>query len=360
MRLKPVLLFPLLVAFASCRKGDFPIPEAWLSVPEAAGMRSLILDEQGKVSHQPQPPARALSDGPIYLSGGRLMNGEKALTDAFLAVDSFDYSEARGEVVFSAKRESGFDIGLVSSDGSPINWAPPDPADELDVQWAPRGNKVSYVLRASGGDIVRTLHIPTSATLQVPFENATIHSLAWDPAAERYAAGYSTPDASDRVEVLKYNGAERRMVLPPAVRLDVEVEPFAPGAILLRPRDLRYEEKLPVVLWRASDFGWSDARAALMQNARVAVIVTTRAPSAELWSGVEGTQWLESKRTFIVGADEGGQHAIRINGEQSVPAGRYRKTGNVVAVPPAVVQSFAAGFIAEQLKRTSPTNGSSR
>ncbi|MEA2463464.1 MAG: hypothetical protein QOJ98_1211, partial [Acidobacteriota bacterium] len=151
MPLKHILFFPLLVAFGSCRQAEFSIPQAWLSVPEAARMRSLVLDEQGKVSHQPQPASPPASKGPIYLSGGRLMNGEKALTDGFLAIDSFDYSEARGEVVFSAKREGSFDIGLVSSDGSPINWAPADPADELDVQWAPRGNKVSYILRASGG-----------------------------------------------------------------------------------------------------------------------------------------------------------------------------------------------------------------
>jgi len=360
MRLKPLLFFPLLVVFGGCRTGDFSIPPAWLSVPEAARMRSLVLDEQGKVSHQAQAAPRPPADGPIYLSGGRLMNGEKALTDALLAIDSFDYSEVRGEVVFSAKREGGYDIGLISSDGSPINWAPADPADELDVQWAPRGNKVSYILRAAGGDIVRTLHIPTSAILQVPFENATIHALAWEPPAERYAVVYSTPDASDRVEVLKYSGAERRVVVPPAVRLEVEVEPFAPGAILLRPRDLQYEEKLPVVVWRASDFAWSDARAALMQNARVAVVVTTRAPSADLWSRVDATPWIDGKRTFVVGDDGGRENAIRIGGEPSVPAGRYRRSGNVVTVPPAVVQSFAAGFIAEQLKRTSPTNGSSR
>ncbi|MEA2465475.1 MAG: hypothetical protein QOJ98_3222, partial [Acidobacteriota bacterium] len=118
--------------------------------------------------------------------------------------------------------------------------------------------------------------------------------------------------------------------------------------------------KLPVVVWRASDFAWSDARAALLQKARVAVVVTTRIPSEELWSRVDATPWIEGKRTFVVGADGGRETAIRISGEQSVPAGRYRRTGNVVTVPPAVVQSFAAGFIAEQLKRTSPTNGSSR
>jgi hypothetical protein len=323
-------------------------------------MRSLVLDENGKVSYQAQSSPKAQSDGPIHLSGGRLMNGEKALTAAFLAVDSFDFSEPRGEVVFSARRETGFDIGLVSSDGSPISWVPADPADELSVQWAPRGNKISYVLRASGGDVVRTLHIPTSATLQVPFENATIQALAWDAAAERYAVAYSTPDASERVDVLKYSGAERRTAVAPAVRLDVDVEPFAPGAILLRPRDLRYDEKLPLVVWRATDFAWSDARAALLQNARVAVAVTTGDPSQELWSRVEATPWLDTARTFVVGAEAGRDTAVEIAGEQTVPTGRYRRNRNLVSVSPAVVQSFAAGFIADQLKRTSPTNVSSR
>jgi hypothetical protein len=360
MRLRPMLVFPLLVAAGSCRTSDFAIPHAWLSVPEAPRMRSVVLDENGKVSHRPQPSARALPDGPIHLSGGRLMNGEKALTEAFLSIDSFDYSESRGEVVFSARREGGFDIGLVSSDGSAINWVPSDPADELDVQWAPRGNKISYILRANGGDIIRTLHIPTSASLQVPFENATIHALAWDPAAERYAAAYSTPEASDRVDVLKYSGAERRTVISPTVRLDVEVEPFAPGAILLRPRDLRYGEKVPLVVWSASDFAWSDARAALIQNARVAVVVTTRTPSEALWSRVDATPWMDAKRTFVVGADAGRDGALQISGEQSVPGGRYRRARNLVTVSPAVVQSFAAGFIADQVKRTSPTNVSSR
>jgi hypothetical protein len=360
MRLKLLFLLPLLVALASCRSGGSVIPSTWLKVPEAARMRSLVLDEKGAVSHQPQASPRPLADGPVYVSGGRLMNGDKALTTAFMGVDSFDYSEARGEVVFSAKREAGYDIGLVSSDGSPISWAPADPADELDVQWAPRGNKVSYVLRAPGGDIVRTLHIPTSATLQVQFENATIHELAWDAAAERYAVAYSTPDASDRVEVLKYNGADRRVAVPPAARLDVEVEPFAPGAILLRPRDLHYGEKLPVVLWRASDFGWNDARAALIRSARVAVIVMTRPPDTTLWGRIDATPWIDARRPFVVGADAGRKGAVEIEGEQSIPHGRYRRSGSAVAVSPAVVQSFAAGFIAEQLKRTSPTNGSSR
>ncbi len=376
MRLKQLFFLLIPVVFGGCAQELKPIPQGWLDVPRATRIRSLVLDDGGKVSHQPNAAPRATFDGPIHLSGGRLMNGEKALTNAFLALDSFDYSAARGEVVFSAKREKNFDIGLVSSDGSPINWVPGDPADELDVQWAPRGNKISYVIRASGGDLVRTFHVPTSASLPVAFENATIHTLAWDPAAERYAVAYSTPDASDRVEVLKYSGAERRIVVAPAARLDVSVEPFAPGAILLRPSDLRYAEKLPAVIWRADDFAWSDERAAVMNNARVAVIVTTRAPGDELWRAVADTAWIDAQRLFVVGSDcrpsaasadsPSGTaadlcgRAVSIVAEQSVPAGRYRRVGNVVSVPPAVVQSVAAGFIADQLKRTSSTNGSSR
>lgn len=345
--------------FASCSR-DSAIPSAWLSVPEAPRFRSLALKDNGEVTHRAGPTPRAASDGPIHLAGGRIMNGEKALTEAFLAIDSFDYSEARGEVVFSVKRGTNFDIGLVSSDGSPISWVPNDPADELGVQWAPRGSKISYVIRTAGGDVVRTLHVPTSASLPVEFVNGTIRELAWDPAAERYAVTWSTPDASERVEVMKYSGAERRSAIPPKITLDVEVEPFAPGAIVLRPRDLRYEEKLPVVVWRATDFAWSDARAALMQNARVAVVVTTRAISDELWKNVDTTAWMDAQRTFVAGAEATRPQAISIVADELVPSGRYRRANGTVYVPAAVVQSFAAGFIADQLKRTSPTNGSSR
>jgi hypothetical protein len=48
-----------------------------------------------------------------------------------------------------------------------------------------------------------------------------------------------------------------------------------------------------------------------------------------------------------------------IEPDDSLPAGRYRRAGNVVSVAPAAIQSFAAGFIADHLERTSPTDGSS-
>jgi hypothetical protein len=378
MVVKRVLVFPFLVAFTACVSTRTQVPETWLSVPQAPRMRSLTLDAAGKVAHTPEKPPRRTQDGPIRIAdqftGPKLANGEKILTEPFAAIDSFDYSESRGEVAFSARRGTGFDVGLVSSDGSPISWLPPDPSDELAVQWAPRGNKVSYVLRLGAGDVVRTLHVPTAVSMAVTFDGGAVHALAWDPAAERFAVSYSTPDASDRVEVMKYSGAERKVVVPPAERLNVELEPFG-GALLLRPRDLRYDEKLPLVVWSADDLSWSDARAALLRNARVAVVVATRAPGEELWRAVEATPWLDAKRLCLVGSFwSAGSHPARrraespslqgepivITTDPALPPNLYHRSGRTVTVAPAVVQSFAAGFIADQLKRTSPTNGSSR
>lgn len=316
----------------------------------------MTLDAEGKASTSSLPEVRR--DPAIHVDGGRIMNGEKALTDAFAAIDSFDVSESRGEVVFSAKRDAGFDIGLVSTDGSQVNWIPNEPADELAVQWAPRGNKVSYVVRGKGGDVVRTVHVPTSFQLAVDFPYGSVHALAWDPQAEHFAVAWSSPDASDRVEVMKYGGEQRRMAVAPSEQLDVDMEPLTPNALVLRPRDLAYNERLPLVVWRASDRDWNDARAALIHNARVAVAIATRDPDDDFWRAIDGTAWIDGTRIFVVGVKS--TRGTSIVAGDRLPAGRYSTSGSVVSVPPAVVQSFAAGFIADQLKRNPPTNGSSR
>lgn len=341
------------------------VPSDWVAIPRTTPIRSVTLDNEGNVT--PRTIVNKSSETPIELvedaGGARLVRGDLVLTEPFPAIDSFDFSATRGEVVFSAKRDGGFDVGLVSSDGSPISWIPNDPADEIDVQWAPRGNKVSYTVRANGGDVVRTVHIPTAAELSVPFPHATIHDLSWDPAAERYAVAYSTPDASDRVDVLRYDGRERRTAVAAEKRLDADMESFARDAIILRPRDLAYGEKLPLVVWRADDHSWSDARAALIESARVAVVVTTRAPDEALWEAARSTPWLDPSRLFVVAGEPAASlphGATAIVSDSSVPSGRYRRNGNFVGVAPAVVQSFAARFIAHQLQRTTPANASSQ
>ncbi len=355
--MRTLAVFALL--FAGCASTLQTIPPEWTTVPEAARIGAVALDAAGKVSRPGVPP---LKPGPIRVEGGRLMNGDQAITDAFVAIDSFDESNSRGEVIFSAKRDATFDIGLVASDGSATNWIPADPSDEVQVTWAPRGNKVSYFVRSPLGDLVRTFHVPTSYQFALDFGPAALHALGWDPQAERFAVAYSTVDASDRVEVMRYDGTERRMAIPPAKSLGADVLPFGARTIALRPQDPRYGEKFPVVVWVAERFEWSDARAALMQNGRVAVLVTTRPPDGELWKAIRESPWADQARVFLVGTSGGSLPAgvVQIIGDPSVPAGRYRRSGTVVSVSPAAIQSFAAGFIADQRKRTSATNGSSR
>ncbi|MBV8520085.1 MAG: hypothetical protein JO197_22015 [Acidobacteria bacterium] len=345
------LRFALTMAALPVLAGGAPsttrIPDAWLSVPHAATMPAAEPKTTGAVRIQ-RNPIRP-----------RLMNGDKPLTDPFIDIDSFDVSEARGEVVFSAKRRDNFDIGLVSTDGGKINWVPPEPVDEVGVEWAPRGNKASYVIRAKSGDIVRTVHIPTSAMTANDFPFGRVRTVTWDDAGERYSVIWSTPDASERVESMKYGGEARRIDISPAVRLDVDVQPFAAGAIILRPLDLRYDEKLPLVVWLDDDlYRWNDARGALLRNARVALVIAKNADDA-LWKAVHEVPWIDGGRVYLVGGSA--PNATRsIVGDAKLPAGRYRRETRVVAVPPGVVQSFAAGFIADQLKGNRSTNGSRR
>jgi hypothetical protein len=341
------------------------IPLEWLRVAEAERMRMFAFTPEGRITLSVMGSDLRRDQGAVAIQttmlGSRLVNGDKPLTDYFTVIDSFDVSRSRGEVVFSAKQRDGsLDIGLVSLDGGEIQWVPADTADEIGVKWAPRGNKISYIIRSSGGDVVRTFHVPTSFQFSVPFPQSTIHTLRWDPAAERYAVAISTPDASDRIESLAYSGEERQIVIPPAESLPVEVDVFTRDAVLLRPRDLRYDETLPLVVW-LGDFEWNDARAALMRAARVAVVVSRRRPDDALWSAIAEFPWIDASSPLIVApAGAPMTRGTLITGDPAMESGVYRREGNVVRVAPAVVQSFAAGYIADLLKRTTPTNASSR
>src|ERR1051326_6149363 len=341
----------LLLIAVACATAVPKIPTTWRDIPHAPRMRAVHLVADGK-STTALPPLRTTD---VHVVHNRIMRGDRELTPAFKAIDSFDVSESRGEVVFSAKKDTNFDIGLVSTDGSPISWVPGDPADEVAVQWAPRGNKISYVVRSKGGDFVRTVHIPTSAQVMADFPGAKVETLAYDAKGEKFAVVYSTPDASDRIEVMKYDGAERKFATQPAVTLDVEVASIAPEAIVLRPREMTYNEKVPLVIWLDDEpFAWNDARAELMRMARVAIVITRRL-TGPVWDAAKATPWMGASRAFVVGANA--PNATAIVGDASVKSGDIRDQGAMVAVAPALVPSFPAHFIAARLTRT---NGSSR
>src|SRR3954453_14258221 len=222
----------VLLFLAGCASASIPGPAAWESVPSAASAGDYCAHFDC---------AANLRLASVRTWENQLFNGSKALTPKFAAIDSFDVSFARKEVVFSAKRKNNFDVGLVSMDGSDIHWIPEDPADEVGVQWAPRGNKVSYILRTSTGSIVRTVHIPTATPLSVDFPNAQIDALAWEPQGERFAVVIESPDASQRLISMTYEGQKRQEIVAPKSRLDVSIEPIG-GILVMRPNALHYNE----------------------------------------------------------------------------------------------------------------------
>lgn len=342
------ILWVGLLFFGGCATASRPLPNGWDAVPKAA----TIGDYCAHVSCAANPQTV------IRVVGNRIFNGDKALTPAFAAIDSFDVSLDRKEVVFSARRKDNFDIGLVSIDGSDIHWVPEDPADEVGVQWAPRGNKVSFVLHTATGSIVRTVHIPTATPLSVDFPQTQIDALAWEPQAEGYAVVIQSPQASQSLQSMTYAGEKRREVIAPSARLDVSIEPIG-GVLVMRPSAMHYNERLPIVLWfDPHPFAWSDARAALMQNARVAVAIAADA-SESFWREIKSVAWIDSTRTYIVNpsTQQPSNPATLITADARIPAGRFKRNGNTLLAAPAVVQSFAAAFIADDLKGTPPPNG---
>src|SRR5258708_4265542 len=124
----PALRIAALLFLAGCATASVPIPPAWETVPAArfvgAETDYCLFFE---CASNPRPAS-------IRVWGNQLFNGSKALTPVFAAIDSYDVSFERKEVVFSAKRKESFDIGLVSIDGSDIHWIPEDPADQDAVQ----------------------------------------------------------------------------------------------------------------------------------------------------------------------------------------------------------------------------------
>ncbi len=237
----------------------------------------------------------------VKITNGKLVNDGKDLTPQFVAIESFDVSIDRGEVVFSAKRKDNFDIGLVALDGSEIHWVPEDPVDETGPVWAPRGNKVAYVVHGKAGDIVRTVHIPTATQLSVPFPYATVRAIAWDVPAERYFVVLSSPDISERVQSVKYDGGAPRIEVAPEATLNVATGPMG-GALVLRPATMRYGEKIPLVVWVANPpFEWDDDRGTLMRNKRVACAIMPHTPDDAFWAAVDATPWIDAQRVYVIG-----------------------------------------------------------
>src|SRR5689334_5523982 len=111
----PTLRLAALLFLVGCATSSVPIPKAWESVPAANRIGDYCAHFQ--CAARPQLAS-------IHIGENRLFNGSKPLTPQFAALDSYDVSFDRKEIVFSAKRKDNFDVGLVSMDGGDIHWIP--------------------------------------------------------------------------------------------------------------------------------------------------------------------------------------------------------------------------------------------
>ena len=345
--------FPFLALFAGCTASLPAIPADWMSTPPSTEVRA--------AAAIPNPSAASDAQGVRIvrdMRGARLLRGETALTPDYAEIESFEVSAERKEVVFSARRKekNDLDVALVSIDGSDVHWIPEDPADEVQPRWA-RGNKVAYIVRNRAGDFVRTVHIPTAFQLLVDFPSSVIREVAWEDAGERFAVLTESAAVSPRVEVMKYDGTGRREAIAPAVRLDVTSTPLGNG-LLLRPAGGSYGEKLPLVIWVTPAINsWNPHRGRLLQKVRAAALVADDVTD-EMWKEAGGLPWVgEIYLVFGSSRRSAAQSAapptvLQVVPDESIPAGHYRREGNVLSAHPSVVESFAASFIEHQLKGT--------
>lgn len=226
--------------------------------------------------------------------------GTRTLAPAFRAIDSFDVSPDEQEIVLSADQGQGFDVALVSAEGATLHWIFPDRLPERTVSWAPRGNKVSYVIETDGGSILRTVHVPTSFALAVDFPLSRIKQLSWEPKAEKLAVLSSGIDRSSTIEWLRYGGEEREVVFSTGQGSSGEVDRVA-GALVRPPRVTRYGERYPLVAWvePGDALEWRPARQKVYELGAGSAVVSPNAGS-DLWDALLAMPWVDQERVVVV------------------------------------------------------------
>lgn len=291
----------------------------------------------------------------------KMQPGEtKSLTSVLPAIDSFDISPDEKEIVIAADPGKGFDVGLMPSDGGEIGWIFPEALPERAVTWAPRGNKVSYVIETSSGSLIRTVHVPTSFQLTVDFPHSAVADVTWEPKAEKFAVVTSSILRGSQIELLRYGGEERAVLRSGVNPTRVEFDTLG-AAILLAPPVLRYGRRYPLVIWisERNPLEWSPFRAAVHSTGEVATVITARIDEPGFRKRLAELEWIDQEQAFVV-YSEGAPVAPDSLGStviQTSPALRdrfeIRQNGRtVVSVPvrpPAEIEAFAAKYIRDRL-----------
>lgn len=227
---------------------------------------------------------------------------QRIFTSPLPAIESFDVSPDGTEIVFAAKRQS-LDVGIVSVDGGEPRWVGTDPSDETTVTWAPRGNKVSWVIHTFGGDVVRTVHIPTAFSLLADTAGATVRNVAWEPEAEKFVYISSSTASSDEIFEIRYGGEARKSIVAPTAVADISLESWPEAgatSLLASPHNARYGHVYPLVIWvGGSPRSWSDARGAVWNLGGIGIASTSKLDE-QFWDAAARLPWVDAKEVTVI------------------------------------------------------------
>lgn len=288
------------------------------------------------------------------------------LTEPVARIESFDLSPDQRELAFSAWREESFDVGLASTDGGAIHWVGPERFDEVQVRWAPRGNKVSYVMKTELSSLIRTVHIPTGFMMIADLGAARVDDGVWEPAAERMAVVLSSIDASSRIEMIHYDGTGRQTLVEPSATAPrgLDLQPVN-GAVLVPPPVVRYGHRYPLVIMIDDEVSaWKQARGRLLEQSEAGMILLgsdVADPAAWLRREIDGLGWVDRDRVYLVAPKAGPGDLLPlgspvpwmvITGGGRIPGGVERFSipggGRLVSISassPEAVESVAAELI---------------
>lgn len=277
-----------------------------------------ILDREGAVV-----AVREQTDGErlVRLSwpehGERLV--ETVLTGPLDEIAAIEPDADQKELALTVMRDGSYDIAIVNAEEPIMNWVPSDPADELHPRWSPVGYKLSFIVRNGGGDILRTVHVPTAAMVFLDFPDSAIIGYDWLPDGERVVVAVTSLQASDHVVEASYSGPSKTTIVAPLTRFDRQVErlPGTPaGTALVMPTSIRYGVQYPLIVWVAGPTrGGSPFRSELVPLLRrdsiALVVVNGRADDLDqsFWDALAETRWVDTGRVWIV-ADGDEDHVI--------------------------------------------------
>lgn len=221
-------------------------------------------------------------------------------------IDSFDLDPKGGQLAVSASHESSYDVALVRTDGSSAEptWIPGDALDERMVRWAPRGNKVAFVISGPSGSIVRSVHVPSGYQVSASVHGATITALEWEPKAERFAVALTSPTVSSEVDTMTYAG-EQKIVEWRGRSIEREPMPLPLRAeVVFPPTSIKYGQSYPVLIVqeRGKANQWSDSVAAAVAAGSVGAVGTAESGDSltKLVGDLKNLPWVDGERIYLL------------------------------------------------------------